>query len=278
MDMDELIATMAIHKMSEYLYRYFGKKVIILLDEYDTPMQEAYVNGYWDELTHYTRSLFNATFKTNPYLERAIMTSITRISRESIFSDLNHLKVITTTSDEYADCFSFTEEEVFTALKEYGLTDKMSRIKRWYDGFTFGNKSEIYNPWSIINYLDTLKLLPFWANTSSNALIGRLIREGNKSIKQKFEQLLSSHSLQEIIDEQIVYNQLSTKENSIWSLLLARGYLKVLKTEFSEQTGQFRYYLALTNTEVRVMFTSMVHDWFADCDKRMDLHLREKLF
>ena len=186
--------------------------MIILLDEYDTPMQEAYVNDYWNNLTDYMRSMFNATFKTNPYLERAVMTGITRISRESIFSDLNNLKVITATSDEYADCFGFTEEEVFSALKEYGLTDKMPEVKQWYDGFTFGNVSDIYNPWSIINYLDTLKLRPFWANTSSNALIEKLIREGSKTIKQKFEQLLHGETIRESIDEQIVYNQLSMKE------------------------------------------------------------------
>ena len=266
MNMDDVIATMAIHKLSEYLYRYYHKKVIILLDEYDTPMQEAYVNDYWNDLTDYMRSMFNATFKTNPYLERAVMPGITRISRESIFSDLNNLKVITATSDEYADCFGFTEEEVFSALKEYGLTDKMPEVKQWYDGFTFGNVSDIYNPWSIINYLDTLKLRPFWVNTSSNALIEKLIREGSKTIKQKFEQLLHGETIRESIDEQIVYNQLSMKESAIWSLLLASGYLKVTDTEFRESTGQMYYDLALTNKESYIMFTNMVHGWFAESD------------
>ena len=151
-DMDEINATMALHKMSDFLSRYYKKKVIILLDEYDTPMQEAYVDGYWEELVSFTRSLFNASFKTNPFMERALMTGITRVSRESVFSDLNNLVVITTTSEAYADSFGFTEAEVFEALKEYGLEAKKQDLKKWYDGFTFGKIRDIYNPWSILNY------------------------------------------------------------------------------------------------------------------------------
>lgn len=194
LDIPEVIATMAVHKLSDYLYRYYGKKVIILLDEYDTPMQESYVDGYWGDLASFIRSLFNASFKTNPYLERAIMTGITRVSRESVFSDLNNLKVITTTSDEYAECFGFTHEEVNAALSEYGLAERIHEVKNWYDGFTFGHKKEIYNPWSIINFLDTGKVGPYWANTSSNNLVGKLIREGSRDIKISFERLLQGES------------------------------------------------------------------------------------
>lgn len=265
-NMDETIATMAIHKMSDFLCRYYGKKVILLLDEYDTPMQEAYVNGYWDELASFMRSMFNAAFKTNPYLERAIMTGITRISKESIFSDLNNLKVVTTTSDEYAEYFGFTEAEVISALEEYQMLDALPKIRRWYDGFTFGKCTDIYNPWSILNYLDTQKLALYWANTSSNSLVGKLIREGSKDIKQKFECLLNGQSIEVFIDEQILYNQLSVKESSIWSLLLASGYLKVAATKLIERKGLTQYELVLTNKEVRIMFESMVHDWFADYD------------
>lgn len=265
-EMEEYEASLALQQLSNYLYRYYGKKVIILLDEYDTPLQEAYMNGFWEELSAFMRNLFNATFKGNPYLERAVMTGITRISKESIFSDLNNLKLITTTSDEYADCFGFTEDEVFDALEEYDLSDKRREVKEWYDGFTFGNKKGIYNPWSILNYLDTKKLRTYWANTSSNSLAGKLIREGSKDIKEKFEQLLQFNPLKVMIDEQIVYNQLSVKESSIWSLLLASGYLKVLNTEFVERTGQVYYNLALTNKEVRIMFGNMIHEWFSDYD------------
>lgn len=183
-EMADYEASLSLQQLSCYLHRFYGKKVIILLDEYDTPMQEAYINGYWEELSAFVRNLFNATFKGNSYLERAIMTGITRVGKESIFSDLNNLKVVTTTSDEYADCFGFTEEEVYHSLKEYGLSDKMPEVKKWYDGFTFGNQREIYNPWSILNYLDTGKLRTYWANTSSNSLAGKLIRREAKRLNR----------------------------------------------------------------------------------------------
>ena len=263
-DMHDNVATSALYQLSDYLYRYYGKKVIILLDEYDTPMQEAYVNGYWEELVSFTRSLFNSTFKTNPALERGFMTGITRVSRESMFSDLNHLKVITTTSDEYADAFGFTEEEVFAALDEYGLGAEREKVKYWYDGFVFGEQRDIYNPWSIINFLDTGKYGTYWANTSSNSLVGKLIREGDRQIKNSFEGLLKGESLKCTIDEQIVYNQLSGSESAIWSLLVASGYLKVIDYKEPEMSGSrwALYELALTNFEVESMFYGLVHDWF----------------
>ena len=251
--------------MSDFLYRYYGKKVIILLDEYDTPMQEAYVDGYWEELVAFTRSLFNSTFKTNPWLERAIMTGITRVSKESIFSDLNNLKVVTTTSEEYATSFGFTEEEVFAALEECGLSEQKEQIKRWYDGFIFGSHKDIYNPWSILNFLDTGKYTTYWANTSSNSLVGKLLREGNRRIKEQFETLLKGESIVTPIDEQIVYNQLDNSDSAIWSLLLASGYLKVLRherEELKENGEETEYELTLTNYEVRRMFNSMVRGWF----------------
>ena len=264
-NMQEEVAAFSLHKMSEFLSRYYKKNVIILLDEYDTPMQEAYVDGYWEGLVAFTTSLFNATFKTNPWLERAIMTGITRVSKESIFSDLNHLKVVTTTSDQYADCFGFTEEEVFAAMDEMGYTDKI-RVKKWYDGFIFGTKKDIYNPWSILNYLDTGKLTTYWANTSSNSLVGKLIREGNRNIKTSFEALLSGEHLFTPIDEQIVYNQLDGSEQAIWSLLLASGYLKVVSYEEydDEALQEPKYELTLTNLEVRVMFQNMIRLWFGE--------------
>lgn len=234
------------------------------MDEYDTPMQEAYVNGFWEELAAFTRSLFNSAFKTNPYLERAIMTGITRVSKESIFSDTNNLKVVTTTSDEYKCAFGFTESEVFETLEEYGLSDKKQDVKDWYDGFTFGGLSDIYNPWSIINYLDTGKFATYWANTSSNSLVNKLIREGSSEMKQEFEELLKGGVLETVIDEQIVFSQLSTKESAIWSLLLACGYLKVVQYTLDEPSGREYYKLALTNKEVRIMFQNMIRDWFSE--------------
>ena len=265
-EVEETDVTSSLYQLSDFLYRYYGKKVIILLDEYDTPMQEAYVDGYWEELVGFTRSLFNSTFKTNPALERGIMTGITRVSKESIFSDLNNLKVVTTTSDEYATTFGFTEEEVFHALEQQGLGAQKQEVKRWYDGFIFGKHRDIYNPWSILNYLDTHSYKTFWANTSANSLIGKLVREGNRTIKEKFEKLLCGECIWSEIDEQIVYNQLNGNEKAIWSLLLANGYLKVLSYETYQDVPEGsmpKYQMALTNMEVKLMFQSMIHDWFA---------------
>ena len=266
MDMPQVVATLAVHKMSEFLYRYYGKKVIILLDEYDTPMQEAFVNGYWEELVSFERNFFNSAFKTNPWLDRALMTGITRVSKESIFSDLNNLVVITTTSELYAEYFGFTQKEVDHALNEYQWPEQKAIVKEWYDGFTFGNKKDIYNPWSIINFLKSGKVGMYWANTSANSLVGKLIREGSRDIKLSFEQLLQGRTIRTSIDEQIVFNQLNQEENAIWSLLLASGYLKVVSYKAAnpeKDDWQQEYELALTNLEVRLMFYSMVRSWFA---------------
>ena len=268
-NMSDNDATLALYQLSDFLYRYYGKKVIILLDEYDTPMQEAYVDGYWDELVAFTRSLFNSTFKTNPWLERGIMTGITRVSKESIFSDLNNLEVVTTTSDKYATSFGFTEEEVFAALDECGLGEEKEEVKRWYDGFIFGKYKDIYNPWSILNFLDKGYFTTYWANTSANSLVGKLIREGSVRLKKQFEVLLKGGTIQSLIDEQIVYNQLNGNERAIWSLLLASGYLKVLAHEdyrdIPEGT-QPQYTLTLTNLEVKLMFDGIIRDWFSAAD------------
>lgn len=255
-------AVIALYKLSDFIQRYYGKKPIILLDEYDTPMQEAYVNGYWDEIVSFTRSLFNSTFKTNPFFDRAIMTGITRVSKESIFSDLNNLTVVTTTSDKYADSFGFTQDEVSEALREFGLSEMEERVKDWYDGFTFGKKTDIYNPWSIINFLDTKKLSTYWANTSSNSLAGKLIREGSRDVKIIMENLLKGGTLHTKIDEQIVFNQLDHNEYAIWSLLLASGYLKVERYSMDADAGKEEYDLKLTNKEVRLMFQNMIEGWF----------------
>ena len=262
-DMDEKDAPMALYQLSDFLYRYYGKKVIILLDEYDTPMQEAYVKGYWDELVDFTRSLFNSTFKTNPYLERAIMTGITRVSKESIFSDLNNPAVVTTTTNRYTDAFGFTEPEVFAALDEYGYGDRKDEIKRWYDGFIFGKQKDIYNPWSIINFLKTGEIETYWANTSGNGLVSKLIRGGSGNLKDQFDRLMRGESIRCPIDEQIIYNQLDNDEDAIWSLLLASGYLKALGVEKKEAGKPRMYELALTNGEVMDMFYGMVRGWFS---------------
>ncbi len=262
--MSDAVAAMSLKRLSMCLHSYYGKKVLIFLDEYDTPLQEAYMYGFWDELTGFMRGLFNSTFKTNPYLERALLTGITRVSKESIFSDLNNLTVITTTSEQYADCFGFTETEVFDALEKYGMSDRQVEVQTWYDGFSFGNKKDIYNPWSITCFLKEKKLRPYWANTSSNQLVGKLVREGSAQIKMVMEDLLAGKSFQTEIDEEIIFEQLQRKKGAIWSLFLAGGYLKVVKSEFDVSSGRYSYELALTNQEVKMLFEDMVEGWFSD--------------
>ena len=264
-DMSDVMTQDLLKNMSNYLSRYYKKNVIILLDEYDTPMQEAYINGYWEELANFTRSLFNATFKTNPYLERAIMTGITRVSKGSIFSDLNNLVVVTTTSNRYETSFGFKEEEVFTALDEHGFSDKKEEVKRWYDGFSFGNKKDIYNPWSIINFLKTGEFAAYWADSSSNGLINSLVQKGSPYIKIMMETLLQGGKIETTIDEQVVFSELDYSEDAVWSLMLASGYLKVISAEplLGNRRKARRYNLALTNLEIQFMFENMILRWFS---------------
>ncbi len=260
--MGDAAASYSLKALSQFLAGYYGKKVIILMDEYDTPMQESYVYGYWDEMAAFIRSLFNSTFKTNPYMERAVLTGITRISKESIFSDLNNLEVVTTTSCKYEEVFGFTEKEVFAAMDEFGLTEK-EEVRAWYDGFTFGETPDIYNPWSIIHYLDKGRFAAYWANTSSNSLVGKLIREGEAEVKTVMEDLLQGKTFHTRIDEQIIFSQLDSNTNAVWSLLLTSGYLRVEKTTLDSR-GKLEYDLKLTNKEVRIMFEQMIESWFAD--------------
>ena len=251
--------------LTKYLSKYYDKKVILLLDEYDTPMQEAYVHGYWDEAVKFLRGFFHAAFKTNPYMERGLMTGITRISKESIFSDLNHLKVITLESDKYAESFGFTEEEVFAAMDEFGYANK-DEVKTWYDGFTIGSKTDIYNPWSIINFLQEGKLKAYWANTSSNSPIGILLQRADAKIKMQFEDLLAGKPLCVSVDDQIVFSQLDGRADAVWSFLLASGYVKgTARVAKFESTDDFIYDdLSITNGETHRMFLGMFQGWFRD--------------
>ena len=281
-EISEDVICRAIKNLSFLLERYYGKKVLIFLDEYDTPLQEAYLGGYWDEMVGFMRVFFNATFKTNPYLDRAIMTGITTaeysavrkfakqtsngsalaetISKESMFSDLNNLRIVSTTSNMYETCFGFTEDEVFKALDEVGILDRKEDVKQWYDGFSFGKSKDIYNPWSITNFIDERKLKTYWVDTSSNELAGKLIQSASPEVKKSMEKLLNGESITVDIDEQIVFNQLDYDENAIWSLFLASGYLKVENADDCEISG--KYELSLTNLEVRIMFQKLISGWF----------------
>ena len=261
--MDGKAAAGAIHAMAEFMQRYYGKKVIILLDEYDTPMQEAWLWGYWDEAVTLFSSLFNATFKTNDVLERGLITGITRIAKESIFTGMNNLEVVTTTSNKYAVSFGFTEKEVFAALEAAGLGGQKQKVKRWYDGFTFGRCTNIYNPWSIVSFVNKKVYDTYWCNTSGNELVNSLIQTGTPGVKQAMEELLQGKSFETELDERIAFDQLGDSANAVWSLLLATGYLKVVTFKQVGKLQRKIYTLKLTNMEVESIFEDMVKGWFS---------------
>lgn len=265
-DMADEVVALALQRLAICMNRYYGRKTLIFLDEYDTPLQEAYLNGYWKEMTGFIRGLFNNTFKTNRYMERGVLTGITRVSKESVFSDLNNLSVVTTTSEKYASCFGFTEQEAFDALDRYGLSEQKKNVKEWYDGFAFGSRRDIYNPWSITSFLSEKELSAYWANTSSNALAGKLIQTGPPSIKIAMEDLLAGKTIQTQIDEEIIFQQLDNNVTAIWSLFLASGYLKVEKRILEQ--GVKTYFLSLTNFEVKLMFRKMIDGWFKEVPGR----------
>ena len=249
----------ALNNLCKFLYQYYGNKTIVLLDEYDTPMQEAYVNGYWEELVSFIRDLFSSTFKDNPYLQRGLLTGITKVSSESIFSDLNHLDIVSTMSTKFSTCFGFTEDEVNTALGKYGLSKYREKVKLWYNGFIFGNTDNIYNPWSIINFLSLKKFDSYWTNTSSNNLVSKLIREGNQDIKKSFEDILRGNEIECKINEHIVYNDLEDNEEAIWNLLISSGYLKVQPCDNDDNI----HLVSVTNYETKKMFEALVKKWFS---------------
>lgn len=249
--------------LSELLYKHHGKKVLIFLDEYDTPMQEVFSSGYWNEIVEFIKNLFNAIFKTNPYLEKSLITGITRVSKESIFSDFNHVSIVSTLSKQYETAIGFTEEEVFAAMDEYGLTEK-EKVKFWYDGFTFGNHSAMYNPWSIINYLKYQEFKPYWANTSSNGLVSLVLRQASPELKMEMERLLDGKSIKTSIDEQLIFDNLTGggEDVSTYSLLLASGYMTGTLLVNDEDEGEI-YNIRITNHETRRMFKSLIKKWFS---------------
>ena len=185
--MDEKVLVSSLQILSQLLYKHFGQKTVILIDEYDVPLDKAFQNGYYKEMVSLIRGLFGQALKTNEFLQFAVLTGCLRVSKESIFSDLNNLNVITTTNDEYNTSFGFTENEVFAALDEAGLSEKKDDVKLWYDGFTVGKHKDIYIPWSITNYLDKKEFKTYWADTSSNSLVGKLIQKGSPKIKKAME-------------------------------------------------------------------------------------------
>ena len=262
-EMNDVTAQDALKNLSKYLKLLYGKKVLIFLDEYDTPLLEAYTDGYWDEMIGTCRQMFHSAFKENNYYSRAIITGVTRVSKNSLFSDLNNIKVATVTCDEYSDCFGFTEQEVKDALMCQSV-DQMQEVKKMYDGFIFGSHKDIYNPWSICNYLIDGELLSYWTNTSSNKLVGDIIRKHPMRSKHEIEQLMAGEVVHKEINENITFQYLDGDENSLWSLLLAVGYIKADNVKKKGEITECD--VSVTNQEVMGMFRSQIREMVKNGD------------
>ena len=252
------------------LERYWGVKPVVLIDEYDTPMEHAWTNGFWKKASSFMGDLMVSTFKENPSVERGLITGITRVGRESIFSDLNNLEVITTSSTKYRTYFGFTQDEVNESLAEYGLDGDLDNVRRWYDGYFFGAEGNIYNPWSIVNFLENEGVLDtYWANTSSNGLISYVFRRGDADLKRDLEELVRGKEIYKTIDDQVVYSELYTKHGAVWALLLAAGYLTSPGPAPMVPKLELRP-LRLTNFEVALIFDEMVKGWFISAWSDLD--------
>ena len=249
----------SIQKLCELLYKHYGALPIILMDEYDTPLLEAYTDGYWDETINTFRQLFHTTFKENDFFYRAIITGVTRISKNSLFSDLNNLEVDTVTCDAYSDCFGFTEQEVMDAFKCQDI-DTIRDVKAMYDGFTIGRHQDIYNPWSICNYMRQRELIGYWVNTSSNKLVGDIIRRHPVESKYEIERLMAGEKVHKRINEGITFQYLEGDENSLWSLRLAVGYIKAENIVRSVEGIECD--VSVTNYEVMAMFKTEILGMF----------------
>lgn len=257
-------AATSLQRLCELLHSAAGKDVVVLLDEYDTPMQEAWLGGWWNEAAEFQRALFNNTFKTNDHLARGLITGVTRMSRESIFSDLNNLEVCSMRTGKYETSFGFTQDEVDAALAEFGLAEDARLVRKWYDGFTVGDVQGIYNPWSITKFLSSREFDTFWANTSSNGLVSSVLRGGGSVLKVDFEALLRGEEVEKQVDEQVVFSELSTRPDAVWGMLVASGYLKMLPPtpRFVRDPRK----LKITNYETELAFDDMVRQWFVSAE------------
>lgn len=252
------------------LHRYWGVKPVVLIDEYVAPMERAWTGDYWDDASDFMRDLMNSTFKTNPALGRGLITGVTRVSRESIFSDLNNPEIVTTSSRKYRTSFGFTQEEVNDALEEYDLADMRDEVCRWYDGFTFGGQESIYNPWSVTKLLESGGTFDaYWANTSGNSLVSKTVRKQGAGFKADFEELMRGGEVAKIIDEQVVFSELRTRPNAVWALLLAAGYVTSPGSVPHDMVHTPRR-LRLTNLEVEATFDRMVQGWFNEAEENWD--------
>ncbi len=263
----------AIAFLSRILYEYYQKKVIILLDEYDVPLENAYFNGFYDKMADFIRSLFESALKTNSYLEFAIITGCLRITKESIFTGLNNLEIVSVMNNNYAEYFGFTQDEVESMLSAYGIEEKRKEVREWYDGYRFG-KTEVYNPWSVINYVKAVSAdhdafpRPYWANTSSNSIVRELVEHADNSVKQEMESLIDGGTIEKPVHEDITYGEVYKSEDNLWNFLFFTGYLKKLSERFDGETIYLT--LGIPNTEIKMIYRNTILDWFNQSIRKKD--------
>ena len=255
---DEATLKTSVREISGYLKRHYNKPVMLFIDEYDVPIQAAYINGYYEKAIDFLKSFFGATFKDNPYLEKTVLTGVSRVAKESIFSGANNFDVYTVLDNEFADDFGITSEEVDKALKDFGLEDQKEEVKKWYDGYRIGDVEGIYNPWSLLNFLAKKRLVPYWVNTSSNDLIKRTLKN-SVTVKGKMERLLKGEAIEVPINLETIIVGIENNEDNIWGLMLGTGYLKVV-----EQIDRKKYKVKLPNYEIKTLFEDIIDDWFKD--------------
>ena len=258
---DEVALKNSVKELSKYLNRHYDKPVILLVDEYDVPLQNAYVQGYYDEARDFFKTFYGVTFKDNPYLEKTVLTGVSRVAKESIFSGANNFDVYTVLADdEFSDDFGITSEEIEKVMKDFEVQEEKEEIQKWYDGYTIGNTKGIYNPWSILNYLKNKKLIPYWVNTSSNDLI-KLILKNSTTVKEKIERLLKDETIEVTVDQETVIMGIEQNEDNIWGLLVGTGYLKIVE---AVDITEGRYLVQIPNFEIKALFQNIVRDWFRD--------------
>lgn len=257
---DEVTLKNSVKELSKYLNRYYDKPVMLLVDEYDVPLQNAYVEGYYEEAIKFFKTFYGVTFKDNPYLEKTVITGVSRVAKESIFSGANNFKVFTVLDNEFSDDFGITTQEMDKVIEDFDIQDDKEEIKKWYDGYTIGNTEGIYNPWSILNYLTDRKLIPYWVNTSSNDLI-KLILKNSTTVKEKMERLLKDEAIEATVDQETVILGIEQNEDNIWGLLVGTGYLKIVETV---DITEGRYKVKIPNYEIKALFQSIIRDWFRD--------------
>ena len=257
---DEIVLRNSIKTLSKYLNRYYNKPVMLFLDEYDVPLQSAYVNGYYEQGVTFFKTFYGTTFKDNKYLQKTVLTGVSRVAKESIFSGANNFKVFTVLDDEFSDDFGITEKEMDKIIEDFEVQDEKEEIKKWYDGYIIGHTEGIYNPWSILNYLTDRKLMPYWVNTSSNDLI-KLILKNSATVKEKIEQLLRDEEIEVPINLETVIVGIEQNEENIWGLLLGTGYLKVTGVV---DLAMGVYKVKIPNYEIKFLFQNIIRDWFND--------------